>query len=212
MTRETFAADVVLIAEGGGPRLVYFPLTGVVSSSTRSGGKVSEGPIIGLETGVGLLDAMEEEGRSTRRVRLAGEFISIPADVFRRRVIGSRELALVLLRDAAEQLERAEKLARCGAIHGAHARTARVLLEFADRLGRSAIQITQAQLAAIVGAPRTSVSGCVAALRREGLISLSGSEITIQDRPALLARACACHRALSTVAKAALSLTTRTFA
>src|SRR4051812_28308580 len=183
MTRETLATETVLIGEGEAPRMVYFPLTLIVSrTANMSGGRVSEGPFVGLETGIGLLDAMEEHGRSTRLVRLAGDCISIPSDVFRRRVLGSGQLALLMFRDAAAQLERTEQFARCGLIHDGQSRTARAILELEERIGRPSFNVTQAQLAAFVGATRTSVNGYIAFLKRARLVTYSGREITVQDR------------------------------
>ncbi len=74
-------------------------------------------------------------------------------------------------------------------------RVAAKILELADRYGTKAegidigVQLTQAELAGLVGATRESVNKALGSLRDQGLIRLEGHRITILDRSGLERRA-----------------------
>jgi CRP-like cAMP-binding protein len=81
----------------------------------------------------------------------------------------------------------------CHRFHTAHQRLARWLLMASDRTRSSRVELTQEQLAHVLGLQRTGVTVANVALQDAGAIRSRHGRITIVDRKRLENLACECY-------------------
>lgn len=81
----------------------------------------------------------------------------------------------------------------CNALHPIENRCARWLIETHDRVGRDEFPMTQEFLAMMLGVRRASVTLCVGALHRAGLVDYGHRRIVIRNRQGLEAASCECY-------------------
>ena len=179
---------------------VHFPLTGLVAIMTQTiAGESVQTGMVGCNGGVGILEAF-----GSGRHRSQGE-VQIPGAALRLGVARYREMlhASSGLQRAVEQhlemlVTEARQLMACNALHSIEGRLSRSIL---DALERSCLErvlpITQEALAQMLGAQRTSVSGCIAKLQREGLIRSGRGAIEVLDMARLERVACDCRESLA---------------
>lgn len=158
--------EEVLLSQGehlnmaGAPiAVVAFPETAVLSSRVvDEGDRWVDGLSTGVETALGLLDAVQQRPAPLAQItRVAGSAIVIPADVFRRRVAGSEDLRSLMLNHVRAQGIFAQHLLVCPSVHRAPGRIARILLQTADRAG-GAIVLSQDAIATNLALQRTTVT------------------------------------------------------
>jgi len=185
-----------LTAAGDPTAVVAFPETAVFSSQVViEGDQLLDGLSTGVETGLGLLDAIQQRPASLAQVaRVAGSAIVIPADVFRRRVAGGDGLRSLLLNHVRAQGIYAQHLLVCPSVHRAPSRIARILLQTADR-SDGAIALSQDSIAANLALQRTTVTSCMANLKRSGVLDYARSKVNLTNRLELEKQACGCYRA-----------------
>jgi hypothetical protein len=85
------------------------------------------------------------------------------------------------------------QLSACNAAHGVQQRVARWLLMAQDRCGSDALPLTHDILARMLGIRRATVTDCIIALEREGILEKARSLIQIVDRPRLKDASCSCY-------------------
>ncbi len=113
---------------------------------------------------------------------------------FRAHLAASPQLAVALIELLSMRLRHATEYAESLAHLDVHARLARTLLEMAGRYGveRNGLEIdvdlTQADLATMVGATRERVNRALAAFRSQGLVELRGRKIALLDAARLRQR------------------------
>ncbi len=100
----------------------------------------------------------------------------------------SPDLATALIDLLSTRLRHATDYAESLAFLDVHARVARALLELAGRYGLRGdggitidLELTQTDLAAMVGATRERVNRALAAFREQGLVELRGRQIVLRD-------------------------------
>lgn len=104
---------------------------------------------------------------------------------FKAHLAATPQLAVALIELLSTRLRHVTEYAESLAHLDVHARLARTLLEMADRYGvdRNGIEIdfdlTQADLATMVGATRERVNRALAAFRSQGLVELRGRKIAL---------------------------------
>jgi len=99
------------------------------------------------------------------------------------------QFAVALIELLSHRLRHATEYAESLAFLDVHARLARVLLEMAERYGVKRnggsieidVDLTQADLATMVGATRERVNRALAAFRSQGLLELHGRKIALLD-------------------------------
>lgn len=195
----TMGPGEALLRDGERIGNVWFPVTAVVSLlTTLDDGSAVETATVGREGVVGAVvflgDDRLRNGRAV--VQLAGELIGVPADAF-----------LAILRDGgtlhaamndytrALLFQLAQGVA-CNAAHSVQERLARWLLQTADRLGRTEIELTQQFLSEIVHARRASVTDVLAALEDAGALRRGRGRIVVRRRAILEDAACECYAAV----------------
>jgi CRP-like cAMP-binding protein len=86
----------------------------------------------------------------------------------------------------------------CNGAHSLKQRLARWLLTMRDRADDDALQITQNQLAEMLGVHRPTVTNAARELERTGLIARGRQQVTILDRQRLVAESCECYQLIPT--------------
>jgi CRP-like cAMP-binding protein len=86
--------------------------------------------------------------------------------------------------------------AACNRLHEISERLARWLLMCHDRTDSLLLQITHKSLAAMLGAPRPTVTLAAGILQKAGLVESSRGKMRILDRKGLEGAACECYRAI----------------
>jgi CRP-like cAMP-binding protein len=82
----------------------------------------------------------------------------------------------------------------CNGAHSLKQRLARWLLMMHDRDDGDVLQITQSLLAEMLGAQRPSITNSAKELEHAGLILRGRRQVTILDRPGLVAASCECYQ------------------
>ncbi len=113
---------------------------------------------------------------------------TISREEFGRYVTATPQFAMGLIELLGNRLRHLTEYAESLAFLDVHARLARVLLEMADRYGvrkdgsiEIDLDITQADLATMVGATRERVNRALSSFREQGAIELRGKKITLLD-------------------------------
>lgn len=180
-----------------GPRSVYLLERGLVRIHRLSseGGDVTLGYVRPGEV-FGELSLFTAGGRESfaQAVR-ASHAWRIPISEMRAVVARHPEVGLAITAQIGHRFRRIESRVENLVFRGLRARLVQALLELAEDLGRDAtgggrtidVPLSQRDLAALVGATRQSVSGCLRALRDDALLDYRGRSITLRDLPALRA-------------------------
>jgi CRP-like cAMP-binding protein len=88
------------------------------------------------------------------------------------------------------------QIATCNRLHEVNERLARWLLMSHDRVGSSALPLTQEFLAQMLGTRRSSVTVAAGTLQKAGLISYTRGSVTILERRGLEDASCPCYALL----------------
>jgi CRP/FNR family transcriptional regulator len=108
-------------------------------------------------------------------------------DEFQQHLAATPAFAAALVELLSTRLRHVTDYAESLAYLDVHARVARVLLEMAERYGIKAdgieidFDLTQAELATMVGATRERVNRALASFRSQGLVELHGKKIVLRD-------------------------------
>jgi CRP-like cAMP-binding protein len=82
----------------------------------------------------------------------------------------------------------------CNGAHSLKQRLARWLLMMRDRGDDDALQITQNLLAEMLGVQRPTITNAARTMERAGLIARGRRQVSILDRPGLVAASCECYQ------------------
>jgi len=119
---------------------------------------------------------------------------TIDRETFKQVLATTPGLAAALIELLSARLRHVTDYAESLAFMDVHARVARALLELGDRYGVKAngieidLDLTQAELATMVGATRERVNRALAVFRSQGLVELRGRKIVIRDAERLRQR------------------------
>jgi CRP-like cAMP-binding protein len=176
---------------------IYFPAAGVISSALlMPHGTEVVSALIGNE-GAAYGEIEPARGRSFSRatVRLAGAAWRVPFAAWRQLIAdGPRE---VFAGYHAFRLFESQQNAACNLLHDVESRLCRWILHLHDRVARSLVPMTHAELAALTGIRRTTVTLIAGGLESAGIIDNRRGTIEVIDRFALEATACECYGAIS---------------
>lgn len=187
-------ADVLCESEGR-IRYVYFPTTCFVSLTIPSDdedclevGLVGDEGMIGLSLLLGVNIAPQRAV-----VRGSGAAWRISAAPFCREVEHSAALRRRLNGYLYVMLRQLAQTVVCTHFHGIESRLARWLLMTGERAHSDEFYITQEFISSMLGVRRAGVNRAAGALQDRQLIHYSRGHLTIVDRRALQAAACACY-------------------
>lgn len=200
MTLSDVDRDDVLIAQGEPVTEVHFPLTADLSNRVLfTDGNAIETSAVG-RFGVSGLAAFLAHAPCVWEVRVqtSGRIVRLPADVFRQQAWASPDLMRILLSATHDNQGEGAQTAACNITHDVQSRLARWLLMIDDRTGAETMRLSHEDLAEMLGAQRTTVSGSAANLKRAGAIKYTRSNIQIVDRTELERWSCECYAAQQT--------------
>ena len=186
-------AGQILAQPGDEIRNAYFPHSGIISFMVETAdGHVVQTSMIGRDGVVGSAQALGGKVSLNRIVVQTPAVASVIDRTPLRELLSGRGAVHNLLASH-EQFFAAkiQQTAACNALHTVEARMCRWLLRMMD-LSKTTLQLTQDQLAAMIGARRMSVSDAAIHLRSKGLISYGRGTITITDVAGLKQSACEC--------------------
>ena len=176
----------------------YFLNDGMASVLTvQPDGKSVEVALIGKEGFVGLPVIF---GFKTSGLRVVTQADATAYRVEAQFLLGilpeSRELEKQLQRFSMMLAMQSTQLAACNRLHDVVARLARWLLMSQDRIGGTALPLTQDFLAQMLGTRRASVTVAAGVLQKDSAIEYSRGSVRILDRPKLETTACDCYEVI----------------
>lgn len=174
---------------------VWFPLSGVVSLMTiLDDDRMIETAAIGREGLIGVTcGPMNARAASRAITQTAGSAACCSSEVFSEALEKSEAMRLSLARYTEALFAQVQQTAACNAQHRLDERLARWLLTLHDRADGDAFQLTQADIAGMLGVRRATVSEVGAQLEDKGLIRRGRGKVEVLDRDALEAAACGCY-------------------
>jgi CRP-like cAMP-binding protein len=195
-----FAAGHVFHEPGDPIDHIHFIERGIVSAvAVLQDGRTVETVMVGCEGVAGAVASLLARRASTRNVaQMAGAARRIEAVRLRALMAERPALRAVVATYLASLQAELEQSSACNALHRADQRFAKWLLRCHDRVGGGAFNLTQEDLASMLGSQRTTVNEAAQSLQKSGAIAYSRGRITVMDRAGLERAACECYGAADT--------------
>jgi CRP-like cAMP-binding protein len=194
-----------LVAGSDSPtRHVYFPTGSILSLMTSSkDSPMLEVGMVGSEGMLGLQVILAVGSVPLQAsVRGTGTAWRVATEPFNRELAGSRALQQSLNCYLQVTLLQLTSEARCVRFHQISQRLARWLLMTHDRTHADSFNVTQAEIAHLMGVRRVGIAKAAGAFQRKGMISYARGALSIVDRKALESETCSCYEnALKTYAR-----------
>ena len=177
---------------------LYFPTTSVVAMLQRMANGACAGiAMIGAEGLVGLALFIGGDTAPNRAlVQCAGEGFRLRAQALRIELDRAGPLLDLLLRYSQALIAQMVLTAACNQRHSVEQQYCRWLLSSLDRQPSSAMAMTHAMAADMLGIGAHAVEALARRLQGDGLIRCGASRIELSDRAGLEARACECYAAV----------------
>lgn len=182
---------------------VWFPLSGVVSLMTvLDEDRMVETAAIGREGLVGVTCGPLNARAASRAIaQIEGVAACCPADVFAEALAKSEPMRTSLAKFTEGLFAQVQQVAACNAQHALDQRLARWLLTLHDRAEGDRFDLTQADIARMLGVRRATVSEVGSELEGKRLIQRGRGWVEVTDRKALEAAACDCYGLMRGVMK-----------
>jgi CRP-like cAMP-binding protein len=191
------AGDVVL-DRGSQVRSSFFPVgsTTISLAVELSRGRSIEVASIGREGAVGgIVSCGHAPAFSHAVVLVGGPALKVPMEALEDAKRRSAFIANIFCRFSDYLLAQVMQSVACNAFHSIDERAARWLLHAQDRAG-DRIELTQEELAGLLGVQRTTLNAAVRSLQDDGLLAIGRGVVRVTDRAGLKARSCECYDAL----------------
>lgn len=185
----------VLIEQESAVEEVHFPLSAQLCNLTIfTDGRSVETAVVGSEGMSGLAPFLADAPCAWQVVvQIGGSALALPASVLRAQARESANLRALLLRLVHDYQAQSAQTAACNTVHRSTAKLARWLLMFDDRSQGTKLEITQQDLAALMGMQRTTINQAAGELRALGAIDYLRGYIRITDRSLLERSSCECY-------------------
>jgi CRP-like cAMP-binding protein len=186
-----------VIYEAGAPLdYAYLPTTSIVSAIyTTQEGSTAQIALIGNEGVAGIELFLDHNTAHSRTVvQIAGEAIKAAAKPLQAEFARGGLFQHAILRYSHSLLTQLAQTAVCNRLHSVEQRLCRWLLECDDRVSGNEIQMTQENIATMLGVRREAVTMAAGRLQEAGLIHYSRGHIHIVDRQGLESIGCECYR------------------
>jgi CRP-like cAMP-binding protein len=176
------------------PSRVYFPLNRALSLLlVVEEDTCAEAALIGPEGMLGFPTILEPEDGHWRAVAvLPTDAVVVDALRFAHLLADTLAFRAAVERYSATLFRLSVQLAGCGRFHTVVARLARFLLMLHDQ-SQGRFHLTHDVLAQILGSHRPTITRACTELRELGLVDYRRAEMSVVDRTALEAVACACY-------------------
>lgn len=173
----------------------WFPLGPSLASFCVQieGGESIEVALVGREGAVGgIVSNGDVPAFAMARVRAPGRFLRIKITALEQAKVDSVHLRYWFARYSDCLLAQVFQTAACNAKHTVLQRACKWLLATSERAESMDIQMTQEELAALLGVGRPFVNKIIGRLREEGAIETRRGRITLRNRMALQRCTCGC--------------------
>ena len=200
--RETqFSQGELIYDAGQAVDRVWFPIAGVVSLMTvLPEDRLVETAAIGREGLVGVTCGPLNARAASRAIaQIEGAAVCCPAEVFSDALSKSEAMRGALARFTEGLFAQVQQTAACNAQHRLDERLARWLLTLHDRAEGARFDLTQADIAGMLGVRRATVSEVGTTLENKKLIRRGRGWVEVLDRQALEAAACGCYHSIRDV-------------
>lgn len=190
-----FTQGQMLYDAGETADAVWFPLTGVISLMTiLPDESMVETAAIGREGLVGVTCGPMNARASSRAIaQIEGVAACCPSDVFSTAMGESESLRKALARFTEGLFAQVQQTAACNAQHRLDERMARWLLTLHDRAESDRFDLTQSDIAGMLGVRRATVSEVGSDLEDKGMIRRGRGWVEVLDRKALEEASCGCY-------------------
>jgi len=175
---------------------VFFPNSGVVSAvAVYADGSIIEMATIGRE-GCTAVQAVFGARSSSARflVQIPGDAVKLSRAAFTRAMGSMPAFQRIMHAYVQAFLEQVMVSVACNGAHSLKQRLARWLLMMRDRDDDDVLRIGQSLLAEMLGVQRPSVTNAARELEEAGSIVRGRRQVTILDRPRLMAASCECYQ------------------
>lgn len=185
----------VLIEQEAAVEEVHFPLSAQLCNLTiLTDGRSVETAVVGSEGMSGLAPFLADAPCAWQVVvQIAGSALVLPASVLRSQARESADLRELLVRLVHDYQAQSAQTAACNTVHRSTAKLARWLLMFDDRSQGTKLEITQQDLAALMGMQRTTINQAAGELKTLGAIDYLRGYIRITNRDLLERSSCECY-------------------
>ena len=175
---------------------VFFPDSGVVSVvAVYADGSIIEMATIGREGSTGMQAIFGAKTSSVRLlVQIPGSATKMSRAAFTRAGESMPAFRSLMYAYVQAFLEQVMVSVACNGAHSLKQRLARWLLMMRDRSDGDELPITQSLLAEMLGVQRPTITNAARGLERAGLIERGRQQVTILDRPGLMAASCECYQ------------------
>jgi CRP-like cAMP-binding protein len=203
LKQTAFDQGQVIYDAGEAVDQVWFPLKGVVSLMTLlPDDKMIETAAIGREGLVGVTCGPMNARASSRAISQSeGVAATLPNDVFSDALGRSEAMRMALARFTEGLFAQVQQTAACNAQHRLDERLARWLLTLHDRSEGDRFELTQSDIAGMLGVRRATVSEVGAMLEGKHLIRRGRGWVEVTDRKALEGASCGCYGLMRGVMK-----------
>ena len=186
----------ILYEVGDEMRYAYFLNGGVASLvAITEGGQSIDLSMIGNEGFIGVPIILFSRNTHCRvMVQMPGDAMRVAAEQLLAEFRRGEVLQQLLLRYAYALQMQVAQSAVCHSLHGVSQRVARCLLTISDYLDSDGFELTQDDLALMLGHERSRVSLRSGELQKRKLITYGRGQATILDRKELEVAACECYR------------------
>jgi len=203
LSEKVFSQGQMIYDAGQAVEDVWFPMTGVVSLMTvLDDDRMIETAAIGREGLVGVTCGPFNARASSRAIaQLEGAAACCPAEVFSDALSQSPAMRNALSRFTESLFAQVQQTAACNAQHQLDERLARWLLTLHDRAEGDRFDLTQSDIARMLGVRRATVCEVGGELEDKQLIKRGRGWVQVLDRPALEDAACGCYSLMRSVMK-----------
>ena len=180
---------------------VWFPMRGVVSLMTiLPDDRMIETGAVGREGIIGVTCGPLNARAASRAIsQIGGVAACCPADVFADALDNSEAMRMALAKFTESLFAQVQQTAACNAQHKLDERLARWMLTIHDRADGDRFDLTQADIAGMLGVRRATVSEVGGELEDKGLIKRGRGWVEVLDRKALEGASCGCYKAMRKV-------------
>jgi CRP-like cAMP-binding protein len=188
--------DRYLCQQGERVEHVYFPETAVVSEfHILEDGRTIEVNLVGSEAAVGTASLFGPAAAiNCTQVTLAGTAYRIERDVLLNAISVDKTLRDHFQRALYQQIRDLSQKVICNSFHSVEQRLCTWLLMLHDRCRRPRLDVTQEQIARVLGVHRPSVTCIAQSLRNKSLIDYMRGRIYVRDPRGLEDAACICYQ------------------
>lgn len=192
-----------VLEPGGEIRHVYFVESGLIAALIKTDGQAAASWLIGCDAVLGISVVLGLTAvRNKHYVVVPGDAHRLAVELLPALIETMPTFSRAMLYSSAMAWRQSSQLAVCNARHSVRQRVARTILMALDRQCSNDLELTQEDMALILGARRAGVSEAMTALEATGSVEQFRGYVTVRNRACLERQSCSCYRELAMPRKA----------